>query len=91
MNCIYLPVGEEDDTFDSEKLENWIVRPQKVFRGKVEEEESIQGHRDAERYLSFYMIEYIFIKTHDKIYNIYDQSIIRYIIKIDQEESIQDH
>ena len=62
MNFIYLPVGEEDDTFDCEKLENWIIRPQKVFRGKIEEEESIQGHRDAERYLSFYIIEYVLSK-----------------------------
>ena len=44
FNFINLPVREEDDTFDSEELENWIVRSQKVFCGKIEEEESIQGH-----------------------------------------------
>ena len=42
-----LPIWEEDDTFDGEELENRIVRPQKVFGGKIEEEESVESHGDA--------------------------------------------
>ena len=86
FNFINLPVREEDDTFDSEELENWIVRSQKVFCGKIEEEESIQRHWDAEKRFVIYMIEYIWSKHMIK-YMIHDQSSIKYIIKIEEEES----
>ena len=54
-----LPIWEEDDTFDGEELENRIVRPQKVFGGKIEEEESVESHRDAAKDLFSYMIIFI--------------------------------
>ena len=48
MHCPYLPVGEEDDTFDGEEFEDWVVGPEKILGGEVEEEESIESDGDAE-------------------------------------------
>ena len=43
----HLPVGEEDDALDGEELQHRVVRSEKVLRGEVEEEEGVEGHRDA--------------------------------------------
>ena len=40
----HLPIGQEDNTFDGEELENGIVRTQEVFRGEIEEEEGVEGN-----------------------------------------------
>ena len=43
----HLPVGEEDDALDGEELQHRVVRSEKVLRGKVEEEQGVEGHRNA--------------------------------------------
>ena len=42
-----LPEGEKDDRLDGEELDDRIKGSQQVPRGKVEEEQGIQGHRNA--------------------------------------------
>jgi len=41
-NIHTLPERQEDDGLDGKKLKYWIVRPQKVFSGEVEQKQSIQ-------------------------------------------------
>ena len=55
----HLPVGEEDDALDGEELQHRVVRSEKVLRGKVEEEEGVESHRDAAKDLLSYMIIFI--------------------------------
>ena len=43
-----MPKGEENDRLDREELEGRVVRPQELLRGRVEEEESEEGNRDAD-------------------------------------------
>ena len=40
-----LPEREEDNGFDEEELENWVVLREKLLGGSIEHHESIQGHR----------------------------------------------
>ena len=47
-NICTLPERQEDDGLDGEKLEDWVVRPEKIFSGKVEEKECIQCKADAQ-------------------------------------------
>ena len=42
-----LPEGQEDDALDGEELEGGVIGPQELLGGRVEEEEGVQGHRDA--------------------------------------------
>ena len=43
----YLPEGEEDEGLDVEEFEYRVVRPQQVLGGKVEDDQGVQGQRDA--------------------------------------------
>ena len=43
-----MPKGEENDRLDREELEGRVVRPQELLGGRVEEEESEEGDRDAD-------------------------------------------
>jgi hypothetical protein len=42
-----LPEGEKDDRFDGEELDDRIKGTEQVSRGKVEQEQSVQGHRNT--------------------------------------------
>jgi hypothetical protein len=44
-----LPKWEKDDRFDGEKFDDRIKRPEQVSCGKVEEEQGVQGHRNARK------------------------------------------
>ena len=43
-----MPEGEKDDRFDREELESWVIGPQELLGGRVEEEEGEEGDRDAD-------------------------------------------
>lgn len=43
-----MPKGEEDDSLDGEKLQDWLERSQKLHGGEVEEEQGIEGQADRE-------------------------------------------
>ena len=43
-----MPKGEENDRLNREELEGRVVRPQELLRGRVEEEKSEKGNRDAD-------------------------------------------
>jgi hypothetical protein len=47
MTTTYLPEREEDDGLDGEEFENRIVGPQEILRGEVEDDQGVQGQRDA--------------------------------------------
>ena len=42
-----MPEGKENNCLDREELQGWVIRPQKLLGGRVEEEESKEGDRDA--------------------------------------------
>ena len=42
-----LPEGKENNCLDREELQGRVIRPQKLLGGRVEEEESKEGDRDA--------------------------------------------
>ena len=43
-----LPEGKENNCLDREELQGRVIRPQKLLGGRVEEEESKEGDRDAD-------------------------------------------
>ena len=43
-----MPKGEENDRLDRGELEGRVIRPQELLGGRVEEEESEEGDRDAD-------------------------------------------
>ena len=43
-----LPERQEDDGLDGKKLEDRIVRPEKILSGKVEEKQSVQRKTDTD-------------------------------------------
>lgn len=43
-----LPEGEEDDGLDHEELEDGAVGTEQLPRGKVEEEEGVEGQADGD-------------------------------------------
>ncbi len=47
MSTTYLPEREEDDGLDGEEFENRIVGPQEILRGEIEDDQGVQGQRDA--------------------------------------------
>jgi hypothetical protein len=47
MTTTYLPEGEEDDGLDGEEFENRIVGPQEILSCEVEDDQGVQGQRDA--------------------------------------------
>ena len=43
-----MPEGKENNCLDREELQGRVIRPQKLLGGRVEEEESKEGDRDAD-------------------------------------------
>ena len=43
-----MPVRQEDDGLDCAELKYWLVRPQQVFCGEVEEEEGVECNGDTD-------------------------------------------